>query len=337
MATTTADLHRRAIIIDAHNDSLARMRSNGDPMDFGAVDAPYHCNTARLRQSGITALFSYVGSTDLVASLELWQALLRHPEVYPDTYMLARTAADIRRAKQDGRIALVGQLESCSCLGNSLGALELQHRLGLRVANLTHGEGVDRHETSLQVDSSVFDYTTSGDRLAMRREMRGLTEFGGEAVKACNSLGIVVDLAHANDQTFFAALELSEQPCIFSHGCVFAVCPHFRGLMDDQIRALAESGGVMGVAFYHRFIHQEAPSMDRLMDQVEHVVNLVGPDHVGLGSDYDGLPDTAVPIPPHPGRLVEFTEALVERGFDSETVLKILGGNFLRVFERVCG
>lgn len=330
-------LHQQAIIVDAHNDSLARMRSKGDPMDLGAVDEPYHCNTARLRESGITALFSYVGSTDLLTSLELWQALLRHPEVYPDTYVLARDAADIRRAKQDHRIALVGQLESCSCLGNSLGALELFHRLGLRVANLTHGEGLDRHETALQVDSSVFDYTTADARQAMRREMRGLTEFGRDVVNTCNSLGIIVDLAHANDQTFFDAVELSQQPCIFSHGCIFAICPHFRGLMDDQIRALAASGGVMGVAFYHRFIHQEAPSMDRLMDQVEHVVNLVGPEHVGIGSDYDGLPDDAVPIPPHPGRLIEFTEALVRRGFDDDTVTKILGGNFLRVFQAVCG
>lgn len=337
METKAPTLHQQAIIVDAHNDSLARMRSKGDPMDFGAVDEPYHCNTARLRQSGITALFSYVGSTDLVASLELWEALLRHPEVYPDVYGLARTAADIRRAKQEGRIALVGQLESCSCLGNSLGALELCYRLGLRVANLTHGEGLDRHDTALQVDSSVFDYTTSGDRLARRRQTRGLTDFGRAAVNACNSIGIIVDLAHANDQTFFEALELSERPCIFSHGCVFAVCRHFRGLMDDQIRALAASGGVMGVAFYHRFIHHEAPSMDRLMDQVEHVVDLVGPDHVGLGSDYDGLPDDAVPIPPHPGRLIEFTEALIKRGFDDETILKVLGGNFLRVFQAVCG
>jgi membrane dipeptidase len=337
MDPRTETLHRQAIIVDAHNDSLARMQSKGDPMDFGAVDEPYHCNTERLRQSGITALFSYVGSVDLVASLELWEALLRHPETYPETYTLARTAADIRQAKQDGKVALVGQLESLACLGNSLGALRLQHRLGLRVANLTHGEGLDRHATSLQVDSSVFDYTTAEARLDLREGMRGLTDFGREAVHACSSMGIVVDLAHANDRTFFEALELAGQPCVFSHGCVFAVCSHFRGLMDDQIRTLAANGGVMGVACYDRFIHRDAPTMDRLMDQVEHVIGLVGPDHVGLGSDYDGLPDDTVPIPPHPGRLIEFTEALAQRGFDDETILKVLGGNFLRVFEAVCG
>jgi membrane dipeptidase len=107
--------------------------------------------------------------------------------------------------------------------------------------------------------------------------------------------------------------------------------------MDDQIRALADSGGVMGVGFYDKFIHQHEPSMDRLMDQVEHVIALVGPDHIGIGSDFDGLPDEAVPIPAHVGRLVEFTEAMVSRGFDDETILKVLGGNFLRVVEEVWG
>jgi len=330
-------LHRQAIILDGHNDSLARMRAKGDLMDFGRVDAPYHCNLARLRASGLTGFCSYVGSTDLVASLELWNALLANVERYPETFCLARTAADLRQAKRDGRIAFIGQLESCACLGNSLGALELQHRLGLRVANLSHGEGLDRHPTALQVDSSRFDYTTAAQRQEWRRGLRGLTDFGRELVAACHELHIIVDLAHANDRAFFEALELSSQPCLFSHGCAFAVTPHYRGLMDDQIQALAANGGVMGVACYHKFIHQHAPTMDRLMDQIAHVVDLVGPDHIALGTDYDGLPDEAVPLPPHVGRLVEITEALVARGFAEETVLKILGGNLLRVFAQVWG
>ncbi|MEI6500617.1 MAG: membrane dipeptidase, partial [Armatimonadota bacterium] len=209
--------------------------------------------------------------------------------------------------------------------------------LGLRVANLSHGEGTERHEHALQIDNSVFDYTTAEVREAARKELRGLTGFGRDVVRACNDLGIIVDTAHANDRAFYEAVELSGKPCIFSHGGVFAICPHFRALTDDQTKALAAKGGVMAVAFYDKFIHREAPSMDKLIDQVEHVVNLVGPDHIGFGSDFDGLPQEAVPIPPHQGRLIDFTEALVARGFDEETVLKILGGNLLRVFEEVCG
>jgi membrane dipeptidase len=330
-------LHQQAIIFDGHNDSLMLKLERGDPLDFGPDNPAYHVDLSRLKQSGLTAFNNYVGARDLSVSLTLWEALYWHLEAYPDDFLLAKDAGDVRLAKAEGKTAFVGQLESCACLGERLGALRLQHRLGLRVANLSHGEGKDKHESALQVDSSLFDYTTAEQRETARREMGGLTDFGREVVRACNDLGIVIDTAHANDRTFYEAVELSEKPCIFSHGCVFAISPHWRGLTDDQIKLLAAKGGVMGVAFYTKFIHPEAPSMDKLMDQVAHVVDLVGPDHIGFGSDFDGLPKEEIPIPPHQGRLIEFTEALVKRGFDEETVLKILGGNFLRVFERVCG
>ncbi len=291
----------------------------------------------RLRQANLTAFMCYVGSTDLTISLELWDAVHWHVETYRDDFMLALTAGDIRRAKTEGKVAFIGQLESCSALHQSLRVLGLQHRLGLRVANLTHGEGQTQHEHALQGDKSPFDYTDAAAREAARHEMKGLTGFGRDLIAACNDLGIVVDTAHANDATFYEALELSAKPCIFSHGAVFAVCPHWRGLTDDQIKALAARGGVMGVAFYRKFIHPEDPTLDRLMDQVEHVVNLVGPDHIGFGADYDGLPEGSIPIPAHMGLLEEFTEGLIGRGFDKETILKILGGNFLRVVTEVCG
>lgn len=331
-----AALHHSAIVIDGHNDSLVLKRQNGDPMDFGPADDRYHVDLPRLKQAGLTAFNNYVGARELDVSLELWEALHWHVDQYPGDFLLARNAQDIRRAKSAGKVALIGQLESCTCLGGSLKVLSLMHRLGLRVANVTHGEATGEYEHALQVDKSPFDYTTAEAREAARREMKGLTGFGREVIAACNQIGIVVDLAHANDATFYGALELSQKPCIFSHGCVFAVSPHWRGLTDDQIRALAVNGGVMGVAFYTKFIHPDHPSMEKLMDQVAHVIDLVGPDHIGFGSDYDGLPKEEIPIPPHMGRLVEFTEALVKRGFEEEIVLKVLGGNLLRVFEEVC-
>lgn len=340
---TAHELHQRAIIIDGHNDSLVLKRANGDLMDLGPwADGrdggrAYHVDLPRLKQANLTAFMCYVGSTDLTASLELWDAVHWHVETYRDDFILALTAGDIHRAKAEGKVAFLGQLESCSALHQSLRVLALQHRLGLRVANLTHGEGQAQHEHALQGDKSPFDYTDAAAREAARHEMKGLTGFGRDLIAACNDLGLVVDTAHANDATFYEALELSAKPCIFSHGAVFAVCPHWRGLTDDQIKALAARGGVMGVAFYRKFIHPEDPTLDRLMDQVEHVVNLVGPDHIGFGADYDGLPEGSIPIPAHMGLLEEFTEGLIGRGFDEETILKILGGNFLRVIAEVCG
>lgn len=330
-------LHQQAIILDAHNDTLALKLSRRESLDLGPDNPRYHVDRRRLHEGGVTALFTYVGARDLAQSLELWDGLYYNLETYPQDFALARDAAEVRAAKQASKIAFIGQLESCTCLQNRLALLRMQHRLGLRVANLTHGEGQDREETALQVDSSDFGYCTEEEHDTARRNLRGLTAFGRETVAACNELGLIVDLAHANVKTFYEAVELSSKPCIFSHGCVFAITPHWRGLTDDQIKALAVSGGVMGVAFYTKFIHQHKPSMEKLMDQVVHVVDLVGPDHVGIGSDFDGLPEEEIPIPPHIGRLGEFTTALAGRGFSEETILKILGGNFLRVMKTVCG
>jgi membrane dipeptidase len=336
MVDSVAQLHRQAIIIDGHNDSLPLRLERGDSLDLGLVAPRYHVDLPRMLQGGLTAMMTYVGGRDLPVSLELWQGLLSNVESHPEL-VLGQSAAALHETKARGQIALIPQLESCSCLGHRLGALELMARLGLRVANLTHGEGLDQHETALQVDSSEFGYCTAAEREAARRELRGLTDFGREVIAAASELNIIVDLAHANDRTFYETLEASARPCIFSHGCVFAICPHWRGLTDDQIRALAANGGVMGVAFYRKFIDPEAPSMDRLLDQVEHVLELVGPDHLGFGADYDGLPEGEVPIPPEVGHLQEFTAALLGRGLDEETVLKILGGNYLRVMATVCG
>jgi membrane dipeptidase len=246
--------------------------------------------------------------------------------------VLVGCGEDVRAAKRAGAIGIVAQLESLSCCMGDLGALRALHRLGVRVGNLTHGEA---GEHGCQGEKSVFDYCAAEDRERMRREPGGLTDFGRAAIGEMNRLGIVVDLAHANDAAFYEALEVTEAPPVFSHGAVFAVCPHSRGLTDEQIKALAEAGGVHGVACYTKFIHQEHPDLKTLVDQIEHSINLVGPDHVGIGADYDGLPDEEVPVPAHVGRLWEITEEMVSRDWDEETVRKVLGGNFLRVLDEV--
>ncbi len=328
-------VHRDAVIIDAHNDSFCRRLEKGDDPSLHSPAPRYHVDLPRLHQGGLTAMFTYIGGSCLHRSMELWEALYAQVEAAPDDFTIIQTHEDVLRAKESGMIGLVAQLESCACLGGCLRILGVLHRMGLRVANLTHGEGLDRHDNALQVDSSPFAYCTAQERDQARREMRGLTDFGREVIAFCNAHGIIVDTAHANDTTFYETLEASDDPVIFSHGCVFAVCPHWRGLTDDQIRALAAHGGVMGVAFYRTFIHQHEPSMERLLDQVEHVINLVGADHVGIGADFDGLPDDAVPIPPDVGRLPELTAAMLARGFDEATVRKVLGENFLRVCGKV--
>ncbi len=324
------ELHERAIVIDAHNDTLVLRLQNEHHLDMTQRDERYHLDVPRALEGGLTCAFFMVGSSDLDRAMALVDGTWRLAEEHPEQVLFATCAADVERAKAEGKLAVIGQLESCTCLNGSLATLRNLYRLGVRVANLTHGEG---GEGTTQLQPSIFDYTTPAAR-EEARSLPGLSDFGREVIAECNRLGMIVDLAHASDASFYEAIELAELPPIFSHGTVFAQTPHWRGLTDDQIRRLAERGGVMGMAFHPLFIDREAPTMARLVDHVEHVIELVGPDHIGIGADYDGM-GSNVPIPPAVERLPEFTEALVQRGFDDDTMLKVLGGNFMRVLQHV--
>jgi microsomal dipeptidase-like Zn-dependent dipeptidase len=205
-------------------------------------------------------------------------------------------------------------------------------RLGVRVAGLTHGQGGG--EFDLQGSKSSFGYCTLSDRDQARKEMKGLTEFGRAAVRECNRLGIVVDLAHANDAAFFEAIELSKTPVQFSHGAVFALSPHWRNLTDDQLKALAANGGVIGIAPYGDFIDPvaEKRNIGRVVDHIEYVCERIGDDFVGFGSDYDGTP-TALLVPSY-ADTPQLTQLMLDRGFSGATILKFWGGNFLRTLRR---
>lgn len=332
MPTDARALHRSAIIIDAHNDSIGRRLDRGLPADLAVPVPEFHVDLPRLREGGVTAMFTYCGSTDLVRSLQLIDAIHAMVAAHPDELCLALSSGDVNRAKASGRVGLIPQLESLTCCMGSVEVLRDLYRLGVRVGNLTHGEAPE-HGT--QKKPSIFDYVDASDRETFRRPYWGLTDFGRAAIREMNALGMVVDLAHASDAAFYETLEISTTPPVFSHGSVFALCPHSRGLTDDQIRALAGAGGVHGVACYTKFIHREHPDMKSLVDLIEHSINLVGPDHVGIGADYDGLPDAEIPVPPHVGRLEEITAEMASRGWDDETILKVLGGNFMRILAHV--
>lgn len=326
-------IHAQAVIIDAHNDSLARRLQAGKPMDLGVPVDGYHVDLSKLKQGGVTAMLTYCGGQDLKTALALMQELHATVEAHPQDLLVVRASGDVAHAKAEGKVGLVPQFESLTCCMGELRVLHAAHRLGLRVGNLTHGEAP---EHGCQQEASVFDYCTADDRVRLRK-VGGLTDFGRAAIREMNDLGILVDLAHSNDAAFFEALGTSRTPPVFSHGTVFSLCPHSRGLTDDQIRALAEVGGVHGVACYTKFIHREHPDIPSLVNLIEHSINLVGPDHVGLGADYDGLPDDEIPVPPHVGLLGQITAEMASRGWDEETIRKVLGGNFLRVMREAMG
>lgn len=329
------DIHRRAVIIDGHNDSLIEHWARKQSYDLARDWPDYQADLGRMKSGGLAAMFSMVGDSDLVQGLELWSGMFENLDNHPDAFLLVAEPEDILRAKRKGRVGLVGQLEGCAMLHKNLRVLQTLVKLGVRVAGLTHGEGGG--EDHLQKAKSPFGPATAAEREAARRDPGGLTGFGREAVQELVRLGVVIDLAHANDAAFFEVLELTSAPVVFSHGNVFALRPHWRNLTTDMLKALAQNGGVIGLAPYPEFVDADPAkqTLDRFVDHVEAVCNTAGDDHVGFGSDYDGV---KVPgVVPSYADMPRLTQALLDRGFKEETILKFWGGNFLRVMRAAAG
>jgi membrane dipeptidase len=324
-------LHKKAVIIDGHNDSLIEHRARKESLDLAPDWPSYQVDLRRMKAGGLTAMNSMVGDDDLVEGLDLWSGMYENLAKHPGDFLLIKTPEDILRAKREGKVGLIGQLESCTLLHSSLRVLHVMHTLGVRVAGLTHGEG--GVENALQGARSPFGYCPPADRERERKETSGLTAFGRAVVQELNRLGIVVDLAHANDAAFYQALELSKKPVEFSHGAVFALSPHWRNLTDDQLKALAANGGVIGIAPLPAFIGQDPKNqtVERFVDHIEHVCELIGDNHVGFGADYDGMGRDTVAIIPSHAEMPQLTQAMLDRGFSEESILKFWGGNFLRV------
>ena len=154
-----------------------------------------------------------------------------------------------------------------------------------------------------------------------------------------NRLGLLLDLAHANDRTVEDVLELAARPVVSTHGGVFACCPHYRCSTDEQIRGIAATGGLVSIAFYDQFVAAppEKATVDGIVDQIAHVAGLVGIGHVGIGTDFDGLPEGVWPVIRTADRLPELTEAMVRRGFSAAEIRKVWGGNYLRVLRATVG
>jgi membrane dipeptidase len=318
----------RCLVLDAHCDSLVLRWSRGDPTDLAVADAAYQVDLPRLRQGGVDCLFTYVGDNDLALSSLLVDAVHEMCRAHPTGFCVCTTRAEVRAARARGQIALVMTVEGLKMLDEDLAHLRNWQRLGVRVANITHGGG---GRPELQHDASYFGYIAPAEREALRQQSKGLTPFGREALAEMGRLGMAVDLAHINDTAYWEVLELAQGPVCYTHGACYALCPHARALTDDMMRALAEVDGVMGIAFYRAFIDPQAPTLDRLCDHFLHALEVMGVDHVGIGSDYDGTPRLQRPIPEDVSMLDDLFVALAARGVDEDTLARIAGANFLRM------
>ncbi len=359
-------IHARAIVVDGHNDLPWRIREQGDldvrRMGLETRSAEGHTDIPRLREGGVDVQFwaAYVpvwfidaGATAIV--LEQIDLIKRLAGAHPDDLEMAYSTADIERIVAEGRIASLIGIEGGHAISNSLPVLRELYRAGARYMTLTHSK-------TLAWADAAGDTAIHG----------GLTPFGREVVGEMNRLGMLVDLSHVTTEAMLDALETSEAPVIFSHSSARAVADHPRNVPDDVLRKVAENGGVVMVNFFSGFIVPESARRIRdifavqerlraeyaddrssqeaftswlldniepgdvgvLADHIDHIVRVAGIDHVGLGSDFDGvavLPRGLEDV----SRLPILTSALLERGYSEDDVLKVLGGNLLRAFRQV--
>jgi len=331
------ELHRDSLVVDTHCDTLkcllpvfTRPRDSmwGDrsKVGMGVRSSMGHVDVPRLLEGGVTCqVFAVSGersrtpSHSLRTALEMIDRFFRECDANRGAVVPVTTHGEIVQAKRAGKVAAMLSIEGADVLEGSVDVLRVFHRLGVRMVGLVHSI---RNELA--------------DGVADRRTGGGLSELGAQAVGELNRLGMIVDVSHLNDEGFWDVLELSRDPVIASHSNARAVCDHPRNMTDDMIRALAEKGGVMGMNFAPGFVHPSRATLGGVVDHIDYIVGLVGPGHVGLGSDFDGIPSTPVGLE-DVTRIPAITEELVRRGYGEDDVRKILGGNHLRLIRAVCG
>jgi membrane dipeptidase len=364
-------LHKKAIVIDTHNDFLSTGIEKNKSFDM-QLKGVTHSDLDRMKIGGIDIqVFSIFcdenygnGTAYAFANREI-DSLYAVVERNPTKMMLVKTPAELASAVQSGKLGAMMGVEGGHMIEDKIEYLEALYNRGARYMTLTW-------------NNSTSWASSAADERAKRNLGRpyGLTTFGKEIVKKMNALGMIVDISHVGEQTFYDAIATSTKPVIASHSCTYALCPVPRNMTDDQIKAIGKNGGVIHLNFYSGFVdstfkqkndaflkkheaeknellknnpsdfyanlvlHEKykdeidgvRPSLSLLIDHLDHIVKLIGVDHVGLGSDFDGINSsprelndvTDMPL---------ITKELLKRGYSKKDIHKILGGNFIRVFK----
>ena len=356
-----------AIGIDTHIDTAQRILI--DRADISRRSPIGHADIPRLKEGGINAPFFalwvptwYKGAEAIRRTLDLRDAMQRLFDLHPEQIALALTAADVERITRNGRVAAILTIEGGHQIADDLAVLRMYHRLGIRSMTLTHFRNTGWADAS--TDKPVHD---------------GLTAFGKEVVKEMNRLGMIVDVSHVSDKTFFDTLAVTTHPVIASHSSCRALSDVPRNMTDEMLKALAKNGGVVGINFGEGFVNQQdaeklraafaaaqeerptltgkaldeyaaeefrkemkappmtvAATVDDVVQHIDHAVKMAGIDHVGIGSDYDGISG-----PPRGledvSKLPALKAALKKKGYTDEDLKKIFGQNALRVLRAVTG
>ena len=324
-------LHKEAIIVDTHCDTLMqfihRGGGNPPPRKLGEWGTQGHLDLPRMEAGGITCqtFAVYTGRRAIVPEASLMATLMVdkfYTEIEANDGIVAVTTHDeIVEAKRAGKACGLLSLEGAEPLMGEIAALRVYYRLGVRML------------------SFAWNYRTPfADGLGAKRSESKLPELGVQALEEMDRLGMIFDVSHLTDSVFWDVADVMKSPFIASHSNARAVCDHARNCTDDMIKAIADHGGVLGMNYAPSFVKEggEGATVEGMVDHIDHIVKLVGPDHVGLGSDYDGIGNPPKGIETA-DKTPNVTRVLVKRGYSDEDILKILGGNHMRVFKEVIG
>jgi membrane dipeptidase len=368
IAERARKLHFSSIVLDTHDDTTQRFFS--ETFDISKRNSDGSIDIPRMREGGMNAIFFSIwidgrtmGPPAVQKALDQIDAVHEVVRKNSKDLVFCTTADEVRRAHKDGKIAALMGVEGGHMIGNDIRIVRIFGDLGVRYMTLSH-----------------FYNDEWADSSTDKPAHNGLTDYGKDIVREMNRQGIMVDISHVADKTFYDALEVSKAPLIASHSSCRAICDHPRDMTDDMIKALAAKGGVIQINYEMSFIDQaykdasdklsggvvalfdqlkkecgdneeclqkkmnemqkkavaegKLPHVgwQRIIDHIDHVVKLVGPDHVGLGSDFDGasMPEGMEDA----SKLPKITEALMRKGYKDDDIRKILGGNLLRVMQQ---
>src|SRR5229473_577010 len=370
-------IHDSAIVVDTHADTPQRFLDEGfdigstDPKDIG------HMSLEKARRGNLGAEFFSIWvepetnqghfaqhTFDLIDSV--YEQAARHP----DRMMMAFSVADIERAHQQHKLAALMGIEGGHSMENDIRLLRDYYRLGVRYMTLSWSNTNEWADSSGDIDDPKIEHHN------------GLTDFGKQVVLEMNRLGMMVDISHVADKTFFDAIATTKAPVIASHSSARALTNHPRNMTDDMLRAVAKNGGVVQANFYDAFIDEDyrkaadaqkkdaeaavkariaelktagkpvtyldkdkierewaakipRPPLKSLIDHIDHIAKVAGVDHIGLGSDFDGVSGATPEGIDSAADLPKITQALLDRGYSADDIHKIFGGNLLRVFRQV--
>ena len=370
---STHDIHLESFVADTHNDVLLRAMEGQNVLEYHPES---HSDLEKFKIGGVDLqVFSiwvspdekekkyFENANDMINKLDFLISRV------PKDWGLAKSYQDITYNSRKNKMSCVIGVEGGHIIGRDVSKLEALHDRGMRYLGLTWNN-------SNHIASSAKDETFNRNSLSNI----GLSNFGSEVVQKCNDLGVIIDVSHAGEQAFWDVVDQSQEPIIASHSSVYALCPHYRNLKDDQIKAIAKTGGAVFINFYPGYIdstfqqkaeiinmkyeveldilaekydslsnqywfeemkllkHEKAritPSINDVIKHISYIVDLVGVDYVGIGSDYDGVEIMPTGLE-NVSKLPFLTKKLIEHGYTIREVRKILGGNFKRIFKEVC-